>query len=372
MKNSLLYLFFILVASLFFVSKEREALVLILMTIVLTCSLLNIKNRNRKQYILVAIINLITISFTLLLFPGLGAGLLLLDIVIAIFVFNNTIITSKEFFFLHTFMGILLVYYLSNFDFDLVASGRLLSASNSMSLNANGLGIITLAVFMHFSCLLPYIKKRIIRITIFVAIALASGSLIILSGSRLALLSYSAFILVSLFLKKEISLNINKNCIRLVLVAGFVLPFIYIYMFDIYQEQELLGKNFFSGRQYIWMDAIKGIRSYPIMGSGTSILMNDGTIGYTDNTHNMMLGVMKTFGIIPVITIIKYLFCYSDKNVKNIYRNKTALWAFTCCILVSLGEAFLTDLHLCFLFMSFLICRIRGPVNNRCTDVITV
>ena len=372
MKNNFLVYFFVLVAALFFAPKEYEAAILFAMTAVLTYGFVNLKTRNRKKYMIVAIVNLFSIAITLLFHPGLGSGLLLVDIILAIFVFNNITITSKEYVSLHLFMGALLIYYLSIFDFESVTTGLILGASGNMSLNANGLGIITLAIFLHFSCIIPYFKRRLFRIVLFIMMVIGAGSLILLSGSRLALFSLSAFVLVSLLLKKEVSIQVNKRCIRLVLIAGLILPFVYIYLFDIYRDQELLGKNFFSGRQYIWMDAIKAIRNSPILGSGTSVLMYDGTTGYTDNTHNMMLGILKMFGVIPALTIIKYMFCDADINLPNTYRNKTALWAFTCCILVCLGEAFLTDLHLCFIFMSFLLCRIKCTNKDKNRNLITI
>ena len=72
------------------------------------------------------------------------------------------------------------------------------------------------------------------------------------------------------------------------------------------------------------------------------------------STHNMMLGLMKMFGIVPSVTVVQQL-VNNNSNADLGVRMKIPQFAFIATIPCAFFESFYTNSHLYMLFAFFLL-----------------
>ena len=341
--------------------SSKESILLVSLTLVLIIFLLYETNTVlTKNTLVIVAANALSIFSTLLLYKGTGSGLLLLDIVLAIFIFNNITINTKEYIVIHFLFAAASLLFLFQFDLGSIASGWI--RGNGISINANSVGIVSLAVFFHLCCIIRYIPKNSVRKVCYFISTLSMGYLVSMSNSRSSLIAMIFFAAISIIRKKEIDTPKYKMLVSGILILSLMFPIFYMALYGKIGNITFLGKNFFSGRQYIWGDALMYIKAHPILGTGTAFGYNTGERTLTDISHNMMLGIQKSFGIIPTLTIIFFMF--NDYIIrgsnKKYYRDRITQVALLSSLIVGFGESFLTDCHFCFLFLTFLLMNIEN------------
>lgn len=344
----------------FYADSTMENILLIGITLVLVL-LLMIETGNfmTKKVFLLICLNACSILITLLFFEGAGSGLLIFDIVLAIILFNNVVIDKKLYMLIHIVYAISAILFIMQVNLDTIASGFVWG--ERIKLNSNSVGIVALAALFHICCVVRYIKKNWIRKIAYVISIAYFTYIVALSNSRSSLLALVMFYILVFFVRNEIPYKKYKKLIIIVLVLSLFFPLIYIQLYNIVGQSTFLGKNLFSGRQFIWRDAINYIKQYPIFGSGNEFAYNLGNNLLTETSHNMLIGVWKAFGILPTVTFISMIVNDAVLKYKGVvfFRDKVTQLVFLASMLIAYGESFLTDCHFCFLYLSFLLMNLK-------------
>ena len=145
---------------------------------------------------------------------------------------------------------------------------------------------------------------------------------------------------------------------KILLISSLLFTLLYVQLAENYGDIEMFDKKLFSGRQYVWESAFKQIRKYPIFGSGTDFAMISAQGETTQSTHNTVLGLLRTLGIIPTVTFLIYAGKTLDFKKKT-RVDKYAQFAFISCLVVSFFEQLLTERFMYMLFLSFLLFNIK-------------
>ena len=178
--------------------------------------------------------------------------------------------------------------------------------------------------------------------------------------SLLALVLYG----FALLIKKAKFIQENKRFAWLILfgwILVLIIPIIYIWLYKKFGDQGLfiLGKNFFSGRESVWMDAFDMIMDSPVFGCGNEQMFG-GTFG---SAHNSLLAIWKTSGIIPVLVyVVLFVFCrsISQNKHKTVDVLKVALIGY---LFIAAFETSYTDGTMCLFGLLPFLCCVHSTVN---------
>lgn len=184
--------------------------------------------------------------------------------------------------------------------------------------NANNLGIF-IYLILYFHLIAWIISKRYLSKFFWAIIIVLDLVLIATSNARsiwLSLLVSCVFYIVYNFItSKRVYYRLSFFVIIfLVLLFSYAYPM--LYTMDIgWKINEIIfnytGKNFFSGRQWLWMELGYYINKQPFMGYGVSILPSD--LLNTDlSSHNMYIQLLLQTGFIGLSLFILLLFMIWD------------------------------------------------------------
>ena len=133
--------------------------------------------------------------------------------------------------------------------------------------------------------------------------------------SRTSMIAFGMVILLELLLKRKIkkSKALGLSILFFIIAAGILFPIVYVYLFKqgiITETTAILGKNVFTGRQYIWISLWEYLKQHTdafIWGTGynTSFFLSS-----TDSfsLHNSYLQIFAQFGLPVLLVYIGYLF----------------------------------------------------------------
>lgn len=144
--------------------------------------------------------------------------------------------------------------------------------------------------------------KKITNALLFAFVILLFGFLFVFK-SRTAMAGFILFVIAYLFCKYILKLkpNLYGFLALLACVGGILFAYVYIVLFNElgYGKLTIFGKDLFTGRQYIWMDAFEQLKGHYLFGIGNTLhssqIGND-TSGVT-NLHNQMMGFLTVFGV---------------------------------------------------------------------------
>lgn len=344
--------------SLYDISNSALDQISILVTFGLLCfmSIVNGRIFSYKTIFFVAWLNIISLLITTTFHKGIGSTIMMMNLLLMFFLFNNIFITQEMYKIIHLITIFFLTIYIFTLDLSNILSTIIIDKLGN-SFNSNMFALFVLAVLLHFICFvnqckLPAKIKKIIVIPVF---CLASYYIII-SDSRTALTSATIFLFLCICKRKPFS---NENTRKLAIMGilfSLIFPILYVMLFDNNINIELLGKSLYSGRQYVWKAAFDAIIDFPIFGSGNDILLPD-VRDYTVSAHNTILGMIKMFGIIPTVSFV-FFFAYTYK-MKNINRDKISEFAIISTLPCMFFESFYTNSHLYVLFALFFLSFIK-------------
>lgn len=150
------------------------------------------------------------------------------------------------------------------------------------------------------------------------------GSIIVV-GSRTGLLCLALFlILCTLYkIKKEKIIKRSFAWACILVLGGYLFPLLYIYLYGKYGNDGLtfMGKELFTGREYIWNYNIENLTSSPI-----NLLFGTNKISIyqiENNLHNMYLTFLIRIGVVGVsLYWILFLGMFNRciKKIKNEFR----------------------------------------------------
>lgn len=182
--------------------------------------------------------------------------------------------------------------------------------------------------------------------------------LIVFTGARASLLAAVIFILMLyLFQSKKIVKRANLLLlIEAVALFAFVIVYPMLMTLDIgstldeYSHQ-YFGKNFFSGRQILWVELIEKIVQSPIIGYGLSA--DPEIVGFTKSSHNLYIQTALQSGIVGLSLLVVVLVSIYRRLVKieeNPYSILSACFIIAVLVHESL-EICLTQNAIAFGFM---------------------
>ena len=312
--------------------------------VLITIGWFNLKCFTVNDFIVV-LINVASILVTLYFFPGSGVAVNFMNLLLCLIIFNKvefseiiTIITR-----IIIISGILVFLITSTYS---IEWGWIsFYDKNGILVNNNTVAFILVALYIHLSTLLlkKHTKKQIV---IFLCLLIFSIVSVYELGCRTAMLFFILYGILMIFRKKITGRNkiTRKLCITF-LIISFFFPIIYIFLYNLIGNFEIMKKNLFSGREIVWLEAYKQIKISPLFGSGTKFVINYGN-NITTSTHNMLLGLWKNLGIIPMISLVYfYMLNKRPKIETNILISIIAITIIACF------ESFLMDSRLYLLFL---------------------
>ena len=313
------------------------------------CTVINFNLVIRQKDWLIFIVTIVLLLISFFINRSQGVVIIFLNLCMFLVVLNNVSFSLKQVQIMRVSAILLLCLLISDFRF-FWKYGMLWIYDGYDRVNSNTYGILLLVLYFNVVSLIDLsIKNRILKKILFIVSTLVAIYYISQSDCRSALLSI-LFLVIIVFIEK---LNYKKVLFVLVL-AGFLVPIIYISLYETLGNIQFLGKSFYSGREAVWLNTWELIKNAPILGSGTNEKIFIGIGILTESAHNIYLAFWKTLGIVPMIM---FLWCLlNGKNIHSITpRNLWSKKTFLACMVVSLVETLLNDPNYNFLFMLLLM-----------------
>lgn len=338
------------------IENERLEQATLIVTLILLLSLLG-KNTNvlgKKRNFLLLYLNIASIITTVILHGGSGSAVMFLNLLLASLIFNNTEISEKTYFELHAFLAIVVTAYIVTVDISRIYSTVVVDVFKNR-FNSNMFAMFTLVAYFHWTCLIFECKatqwKKLVLLSV---ISIFAFYYILASKSRTAILSVLVFLGLTLFKKTGFSKKWFHRLTIGTLLMCCLFPVLYISLAERYTGIVFGGKGVFSGRQIIWKSAIEIIRNYPVFGNGNEIMFRDVGNHLTVSAHNMMIGIMKMFGVVPTLTIL-FMLVNNNSNKSLGKRERIPQYAFIATFPCVFFESIYTNSHLYMLFAFFLL-----------------
>ncbi len=307
----------------------------------------NIVVKRREWSIFIVTILLLFVS--LIKNRSFGVVITYLNMCMFLILLNNVSFTLRQVQFIRILTIGLLCFLISGFKFRW-KYGILWVYDGYDNINLNTYGILLLVLYFNVVSLIGLlVKKRWIRDAAFVIATVVALYYIWQSECRSALIS--VFFLVAIIFVERVN---YRKILFLLVLAGAIVPILYISAYEVLGDFQLLGKSLYTGREVVWLHTWEIIKDAPILGSGTSesLVISIGEI--TDSAHNIYLAFWKTIGIAPTLLFVWCLLNgrhVDDMTPHNVLSKK----AFLACMVVSLVETLLNDANYNFLFMMLLM-----------------
>lgn len=314
----------------------------------------NIRVIGKRIRLIIIYLNIVSIAITVFFHGGFGSAVMAMNLILAAMIYNNIKIERAVYKKLHLILAIVLTFYVLTADISYIGTTNVGDIFGNQ-FNSNMFAMLTLAAYLHWICFLFESKlRRWKRVITFTVLSCVTIYYVWISKSRTAIIAV-LFFWVLFFLKKSAFENKKFHAlVVMLLIASCVFPIIYVAIANKFANIIILDKSFFSGRQNVWNSAFEAIVKYPIFGSANEVMLRDVSGRMTVSTHNMMLGFMKMFGIVPSVTIILYLV---NNNANSHYglRLRIPQFAFMATIPCVFFESFYTNSHLYMLFAFFML-----------------
>lgn len=294
--------------------------------LIIICSLSRIKLSNKHIAMTGLLILLLLISF-IHSASGFGSYANIINILLIMLIAGNTRLSEK------TQKAVSVISLLSFFALFVQSFNVWQNYINGIeTINPNIIAqFLTLYACIIYVAISKFIKNKVAKniIQIFLLVTTLVGAS--MCNSRTSIL---VIILMILFLRvsviKDIILRSYKAVSIMLVLAGSIIPFLYVNMYNEGTEVDLLfstDKRFYSGREKIWKYSIEELDYYNgyLWGLGTH---HETAIGEVSNFHNWYIGEIYYFGIL--VSIILFLFV--TERLSTINSNEIKLLALSVFI----------------------------------------
>ena len=313
--------------------------------------IVNIKYLKSWQFCLV-LLNMLSLTMTLVLNQSKGLGVVLTAFYLTIsIVLYNTITFDKRSIIISRAVlcgAVFLLFAMSKYQ--KTNKGNWIQISDIITngkINNNSIAILIAALIFLLAVLLKsyYESERkgsLLTVGIITIIGIAFAYTF---GGRIAITSIAIFFVLLMLRGVKIKTSLYRHICIILFILALIFPMIYIYLYHSIGNFDFMGKNFFTGREKIWDLAFEQIATHPIFGSGTAL--NYGNNG--DSTHNAVLEIWKSVGVIPLITVI---ICFFKRRYEYIKLEDRAIIAF---LIIMFTESFFMDSHFSFIFLAIML-----------------
>lgn len=323
------------------------------------CTVINFKAVIERYELGIFIAAIILLFMSLLKNRSFGVVITLLNMCMFLILLNNLSFSLRQVQIIRVVTIALLGYVLSSFKLRW-KYGILWVYDGFDNVNLNTYGILLLVLYFNVVSLIGLIvKKRWIRDVAFVVSTVIALYFIWQTECRSAIISI-VFLVGIMFINR-----VNyKKVLFLLVIAGAIVPIMYILLNEVLGNIQFLGKSLYTGREVVWLHTWEIIKNAPILGSGTSesLVISIGEI--TDSAHNIYLAFWKTLGLAPTLLFVWCLLHGRHINEMTPH-NEFSKKAFLACMVVSLVETLLNDANYNFLFMMLLMNVDEDSVRKR-------
>ena len=306
------------------------------------------------------IINVGSLLISVLLNGSLGVIAIHINMLLLINLFNNITFSSKQVCFTHILVGAYLLSWILTLNYKLAWRAVFFDPSGKY-INPCTVAIITLACYYSLFVVIDVtVKKFWVKTPIIIVMSILTLYNIYLSVCRSSLLALLAF-WVFCILEKFVIRKYRKITIFLIF-ATILIPVIYIVLYNVVDDWEFFGESFFTGREVVWVSTFENISEGVFFGAGSE---NSIKLGHTlmDDAHNLVLGVWKNLGLIPVISL--FVLFTQGKNLKWIStNNKKSKLMFLSCFIASMSETLLNSSEF-YMFFIPLLMTIRSDNHEK-------
>lgn len=238
---------------------------------------------------------------------------------------------------------------------------------NKSSINTNSIGFIW-TVCGVYSLMFVHPKTVLGYLYCFAILGFIIPNLLI-SDSRSCLLGFLFFILCKFCGYKIFQSKLVYKSLCILLTFGSILWVnIYVWMFitdfDLQQYTSFVSddKSAFSGRQYIWAEALGMILEKPFVGYGSDFVLESFN---KNELHNSVLCLFVFYGCFIAVGLLwilnKRLFSLFD-YLKNNVMVRSALGAFFCFLGIGFFENTIVAHSICFLSL-FIAFSVRNNIS---------
>ena len=293
--------------------NKKFEIAILLATLGAMACLLVLTRVNRKPSVIVLLMfNAISLTITGIFYSSLGSIVQFLNLILMLFVFNEIAIEKKTYRRIHFLTFALLIFYLMTLK---ILDGNLSHIHDfwGNKVNPNLVSVLFFAAFLHLMCWLDAFNiPKLVGFPIKVAAAIFFLIKIDQYESRSILISFALFLVLAIFVRKDMKFIRIKGIVVTVLIISVVFSLIYVLMhIRLGDDVKILGKSLYTGREIIWKSAFEQISDNPIFGSGNVSKFESihGTTTYA--SHHTVLGLWKILGIVPLLT---FVFCLVRKR----------------------------------------------------------
>ena len=328
----------------------------LIMAILLSSFLIIINLKEIKWYFLILLpINIFSCLCTLLFYEGTGVVLIFLTLFMLCLVVNFVSFskkTRKIVYLIGAASIILLVVTANSISFSV--DWLVLYDVHRNLVNNNTLGMYSVALC--FSLLLwnDLRESKKFKKLLSVIIYIVGFACAYITGCRSALFVLLLYFVLHKIIKKELKIKSFRFIVICFLIVSLAFTVFYVMLYSALPNITFLGKSLFSGRELVWKDAFSQIFESPLFGTGTAFLMS----GF-ESPHNMLLGIWKNVGLIPLISIV--LAFVVGKRVSLSRKQQIMIISFC---LFTFFESFMMDQHFLFLFAFLMLGEKKNKVEE--------
>ncbi len=354
-------------AVIFYDVWEFDRILIILETL---CVLLIMVRYRREIYernifpVVLCGLSLLSMALTVFLHGGIGMALVVINNLFICLSFNNIRIPKKNYSLIHLITALGLTAYILASRIDLSGYVKIFTPFQDR-INENMFSIIVLACVFHYIAFISCQDITFGLKWVFYTVVFSAGLIyILITKCRTTLIAYGVFLLLFIFKEKPFSNFTFSAIVKTVLSLSLLFTVAYVFLHQIFGQITILGKGLFTGREIIWESAFGQIKDYFVFGSGTEFQVETVNSGTTYSIHNTLLGIWKSFGLIPTVSFI-LIFINDMRNVDG-KRYQTAEFALLSCLIICFFESFFTESTLYLLFLTFLLstCPISEGEKN--------
>lgn len=312
-------------ANIYKMLSEVHCVVLFLIYLVLT--ILNVKQLEKREIFMVAVI--VTILFVGLFFnsTGLGTILEMIGLVLSFVLIPKIEIT-------HFGRKILKIVICVSYVYFFIA--------DKSHLNTNFVGYIFLCFFMLLDNIFDFGKNLFSKIIyiFLLCVTVYEAHLFDCRTAQIMTVFYGiAWIIPMRFWNAKI---VKKSIPYIITIGSIVIAYIYVFIFQnniTVDLSSISNKKFFSGRNFIWQEAFELIKMHPIFGVGSNYVL---TSHFAYALHNTSMTIVTTFGVPVFIFYVIIYKNYMAELYKKINKNnKRVLIGIITLGLLDFFEAYL-------------------------------
>lgn len=302
--------------------------------------------------VFVVLLNISSLIITMAFHRCFGVAIVFINIILACIVFNNIQIDRNAFIAVHLIPAILwsiIVFFSIKGVYNTDIGEYYWYKFLNNIYHKNTIGIISSGCIYHWLCLIDIIRcRKLYKYSISIMIMIPYFFKIIESECRSALFAIILFALLCFLIKSDIKYrNFYFLTIGFIVMSGIFTIF-YVVNINKLDLGVIMGRST-ENRLDVWKDAFSLIWEHPFFGSGTDIKMN-----LSDSAHNTVLSILKTIGLIPLVS---YIVCFGRRNISNNTKpyRKVSQMAVLSSLIIAFFESFYTESYISLAFLCLLI-----------------